>query len=474
VARASVGLVLGNRYRLRRPVRSASAGQVWEAEDIIGHYLVDVEILTADPAGDPRRRARLLQALEALKWPRFVNPGAPLILDLEDEGDPRFVVMEAVRGETVAERVQRLGPLDLKEATRIVARVAAVLAEAHRVGVSHGELDPSSVILTDGGGVKLLDLGLTQPMWERRRSAPEDEARPNGGTVDLTVLERDAELSDVALLGQLLLDLVAGIAFPTPDAKDPNSSPPPLRPLVQLQDVAPEAPGSLARVCDWALGAAHQGQSRTAAQMAWLLHSIAEMGDPGGGSNQLILDLDRFAEAAPEPPVSDPEAESSAGTAVQDSVAESLETDFERRRRVVKSVLTLALAAALISAPLLAAVALRRSPTPPVGTLTARPIPTSTGTLDSSARLIAVPDVRGLTVTEARAKIVAAGLQLVGLIPVRGGEVGHVKGSEPPPGTLMHPRDGIRLQVSVLPSRLSSPSAGRMLGGGDLEEGQPL
>src|SRR4029079_17416311 len=108
----------------------------------------------ADMLARFEREARVLASLN--------HPNIATLYGFEVDGDRRFLVMELVEGETLADRIER-GPLPEHEALPIFAEVARGLAAAHERGVVHRDLKPSNVELVRGGGVKVLDFGLAKP-----------------------------------------------------------------------------------------------------------------------------------------------------------------------------------------------------------------------------------------------------------------------------------------------------------------------
>src|SRR5919199_5656562 len=150
--RNRAGRVLNDRYRLEHPLRRGRIGQVWEASDVGDPpNRVAVEILAGFPRSQSARERYGHSATRAV-WPWFSHPNAVRTIRYGQDAVTRYAVTELVEGETVAERLDRMGPLPPSQAARIAERIADCLVAAHREGIVHGDLRPELVLLTPDGG----------------------------------------------------------------------------------------------------------------------------------------------------------------------------------------------------------------------------------------------------------------------------------------------------------------------------------
>jgi len=141
-------------------------GEVYRARDTRLDRHVALKILSADRATDPRRRAQF--AYEARAIARLSHPHICALHDLGHHEGLDFLVMEYLRGETLALRLRK-GPLPVAEAVRIAIQIAEALNAAHAEGIVHSDLKPANIMLVSGGSAqdgepesKLLDFGLAR------------------------------------------------------------------------------------------------------------------------------------------------------------------------------------------------------------------------------------------------------------------------------------------------------------------------
>jgi len=95
-------------------------------------------------------------------WP-LNHPNIAAIHGIEQSGERKFLVMELVSGETLAERIKR-GPIPVNDALDIAKQIAEALEAAHdsEKAIIHRDLKPANVKVTPDGKVKVLDFGLAK------------------------------------------------------------------------------------------------------------------------------------------------------------------------------------------------------------------------------------------------------------------------------------------------------------------------
>ncbi|MEO8191648.1 MAG: tetratricopeptide repeat protein [Acidobacteriota bacterium] len=156
----AAGTRLGS-FEVLGPLGAGGMGEVYRASDLRLGREVAIKILPEIFAEDPDRLARFER--EARLLASVNHPGLAAIYGIEQAGSLRYIVMELVPGETLAEQLAR-GPLAIQEALRLARQIAEALEAAHEKGIVHRDLKPANIKVTPDGKVKVLDLGLAKAM----------------------------------------------------------------------------------------------------------------------------------------------------------------------------------------------------------------------------------------------------------------------------------------------------------------------
>jgi serine/threonine-protein kinase len=163
------GEVLAGRYSLVGPLGSGGMGEVWQARDETLGRAVAVKVLAAS-AGDAGAAERFER--EARAAARLTAPGIAAVYDFGQASDGRlFLVMELVRGHSLAAEFRGQGPLAPAGVAELGAQAARALAAAHARGVVHRDIKPANLLLTEDGGLKVVDFGIAKVLDETTAAA---------------------------------------------------------------------------------------------------------------------------------------------------------------------------------------------------------------------------------------------------------------------------------------------------------------
>ncbi len=148
-------------YRLAAKLGAGGMGEVWQATDTTLGRNVAIKILPAAFAADAERLSRFEREAKVLA--SLNHPNIAAIYGFHEDSGVRFLVMELVAGEDLAERMKR-GALLQDDAVDVARQVAEALEAAHEQGIVHRDLKPANVQLTPEGKVKVLDFGLAKAL----------------------------------------------------------------------------------------------------------------------------------------------------------------------------------------------------------------------------------------------------------------------------------------------------------------------
>ena len=244
-----IGTLLCNRFRLEERIGSGGMSTVYRAFDETLERSVAIKVLHADMSQDDAQLERFRR--EARAAARLSNPYVVTVIDAgEDDGRP-FIVFEYVEGETLKERIRRLGRLPVAESIAYAIEMGRALSAAHAERIVHRDVKPQNVLIDPEGRAKVTDFGIA-------RSLESDGLTKTGrvlGTTDYVSPEQamghevDAR-SDVYSLGVLLYEMLTGhppfaaetvVGVAMKHVNDP---------MPDVQELRPDASAALARVVE--------------------------------------------------------------------------------------------------------------------------------------------------------------------------------------------------------------------------------
>src|SRR3954454_3367609 len=210
---SQVGTLLSGRYRLDAQVGHGGMSTVYRAFDTVLERQVAIKLMQREMSSDSdqlERFRREARAVAQLNHPHIVG-----VIDAgEDEqtgvGGP-FIVFEYVEGETLKDRIRRLGRLPVPEAGAYAIEIARALGAAHERQIVHRDVKPQNVMIDEEGTAKVTDFGIARTMTEEGLTA---DGRVLGTTDYVSpeqALGRDVgPQSDLYSLGIVLYEMLTG------------------------------------------------------------------------------------------------------------------------------------------------------------------------------------------------------------------------------------------------------------------------
>ncbi|WP_194784998.1 Stk1 family PASTA domain-containing Ser/Thr kinase [Actinomyces haliotis] len=450
--------VLAGRYEIRETIGRGGMAEVHLGFDTRLGRTIAIKLLRSDIADDPTFQARFRR--EAQSAAALNHPAIVAVYDSGEEeltqpdGSTQtvpYIVMEYVEGHTVRELLGEGEAVPISEAIEITTGVLDALEYSHRAGIVHRDIKPGNIMLTSTGAVKVMDFGIARAIEDSSATVTQTQAVV-GTAQYLSPEQARGEVvdtrSDLYSTGCLLYELLTGQPPFTGDSavsiayQHVREIP---RPPSAL---APDVPEPLDRVTLKSLAKKREDRYQDAAHMRTELLAAGRGAAVGAPATDTWNQPTTVMAAAAVPSGSSPApAPPSAGT----GASAETEEEPERKRRWWLWVLILLLLIAVGTGIGLAASGKLGGGS---GGATASP----------SATAAAVPDVAGMSESEARSAIEGAELTFVRGDDVQSDTVdeGKAVSSEPGSGTAALLGTDVTVHFSAGSSTVTVPDvAGR-------------
>ena len=242
---------------------------VWRAHDTSLDRAVAVKLLRPELLVDPDQRERFRR--EARTIARLNHPHIVGVIDAGEEQGRPYIVLEYVDGETLKQRIARVGRLPVAEAVAYAIEIARALAAAHAQRVVHRDIKPQNVLIDRDGRARVTDFGIARSL-----EPTQQELTATGRVLGTTEYvapeqalgERVTERSDLYSLGIVLFEMLVGtppfrgstaVATAMAHVRDP---------LPDIQKLRPEISASLAAIVERACAKQPERRYASAQELA--------------------------------------------------------------------------------------------------------------------------------------------------------------------------------------------------------------
>ena len=168
-----LGTTLNGRYRLEARIGAGGMSTVYRAIDETLQRPVAIKLMNREVSTDSdqlERFRREARAVAQLSHPHIVG-----VIDAGEDGDPAhsrpYIVFECVDGETLKERIRRMGRLPIPEAVAYAIEIARALGAAHARHIVHRDVKPQNVLIDEEGSAKVTDFGIARTLDEEGLTA---------------------------------------------------------------------------------------------------------------------------------------------------------------------------------------------------------------------------------------------------------------------------------------------------------------
>jgi len=161
VPEATARITLPARYRVVRHIANGGMASVWEAHDELLDRAVAVKVLALHLSEDDRARRRFAREARAAAG-LSSHPHVVTIYDVAELDGKSFIVMELLRGGTVADRLRAGDDISHRLALRWLHEAGSALDAAHEVGIVHRDVKPANMLLDEKGRLALADFGIAR------------------------------------------------------------------------------------------------------------------------------------------------------------------------------------------------------------------------------------------------------------------------------------------------------------------------
>jgi serine/threonine protein kinase len=279
---------LGDDYELLELIGAGGFGRVYRVRDLQLERLVALKVLDPSLIRDPsvvERFRREAQLAARLDHPNIVN-----IYDIGGRSGLIWYTMELIHGPSLAQLVERDGPLPLDQVLRLLREALSALAHAHGFGLVHRDIKPENLLIAGDGSLHITDFGLALALRGKFGGATSQSGTPQFASPEQLLGERVDQRSDLYSLAAVAYYALLGLPpFPglTPEqvlAKQTTNQ------LPDAKETRQDVSEALEEVLERALSAVVEARYASAAEFLQAVNRAAD-----AGSREPVADWARAA-----------------------------------------------------------------------------------------------------------------------------------------------------------------------------------
>src|SRR6201996_7308278 len=283
-----VGTSLNGRYRLEARIAAGGMSTVYRALDETLERQVAVKLMNREVTSDSdqlERFRREARAVAQLSHPHIVG-----VIDAGEDDSRPYIVFEYVEGETLKDRIRRMGRLPVDEAIAYAIEIARALGAAHARHIVHRDVKPQNVLIDEEGSAKVTDFGIARSLDEEGLTA---EGRVLGTTDYVSpeqALGQDVTgQSDLYSLGVVLYEMLTGEVPFTGESQVAVAMKHVREEIPDVQVRRPEVPSARAAVIDSATAKHRQDRYADDAELIADLEDVLaiETARAGGATGEV-------------------------------------------------------------------------------------------------------------------------------------------------------------------------------------------
>ncbi len=194
------GSVFAGRYKVIEKLGEGRTGLIYKALDSKTHQEISLKLIKSEVAPDDKAFKRIQKEFKPMR--KLSNKQICRMYHLGTFKGTRYIAMEYVTGENLKDAIERMGQFTFRKSLFTAKQICEGLAEAHRLGLIHGNLKPQNIMIDEFGNVRIMELGLAGLTrgWTQDAGAYKSPEQIRGEEID--------QSSDIYSLGLILYEML--------------------------------------------------------------------------------------------------------------------------------------------------------------------------------------------------------------------------------------------------------------------------